>query len=353
VLLDADYDELNTYDFSKIEARKLELERLNFDLRSTMKDIVDILAIGAHEKGLNMVCLIEPAVPSLLRGDSRRMRQILVNLGGNAVKFTERGEIAIRLSLESENEKNATFRFAISDTGIGIPEGRQDILFSPFAQADGSTTRQYGGTGLGLTISKHLAELMGGEIGFESHAGKGSTFWFTAVFEKQPAKSGYAGETTGKIRCEEVMEHHAANSLISENDKLKIHILIAEDNPVNQDVARAMMRKMGFRADVVANGKEAINALQTIPYDLVMMDCQMPEMDGFKTTLRIRNGTCGVLNPGIPIIAMTASTMRGDRDRCIQAGMNDFIAKPVQLRELTEMLTRWLAKTKNFDLSKE
>ena len=174
-------------DFSKIEARKLELEMLDFDLRSTLKDTADLLAIGAHEKGLELVCLVEPEVPSLLRGDPGRLRQILVNLGSNAVKFTEKGKIVIRASLESEDERNATLRFSVSDTGIGIPANRQDILFSPFTQVDGSTTRKYGGTGLGLAISKQLAELMGGKIGLESEEGKGSTFWFTAVFEKQPA----------------------------------------------------------------------------------------------------------------------------------------------------------------------
>ena len=172
-------------DFSKIEARKLELENLDFDLRSSLDGTKDLLAIGAHEKGLDLVCIVEPSVPLLLRGDPGRLRQILVNLGNNAVKFTDKGEIVIRVTLESEDKRNAMIRFAISDTGIGIPANRQDILFSPFTQVDGSTTRRYGGTGLGLAISKHLAELMGGKIGLESEVGKGSTFWFTAVFEKQ------------------------------------------------------------------------------------------------------------------------------------------------------------------------
>ncbi|MBN1236128.1 MAG: PAS domain S-box protein, partial [Methanotrichaceae archaeon] len=330
-------------DFSKIEARKLELETLDFDLRSTLKDTADILAIGAHEKKLELICLVEPAVPSLLRGDPGRMRQILVNLGGNAVKFTEKGKIVIRVSLENEDKRDATLRFAISDTGIGIPENRQAILFSPFTQVDGSTTRQYGGTGLGLAISKQLAELMGGKIGLESKVGKGSTFWFTAVFEKLSAGSKSADEMSAKIEGEGAIERSAAKPTISEYEKHKIRILVAEDNPINQKVAQAMMRKMGLRADVVANGKEAVKALQMIPYDLVLMDCQMPEMDGFEATRTIRQEGSRVLNPSIPIIAMTASTMRGDRERCIKAKMNDFIAKPVQRRELAEMLARWLA----------
>jgi PAS domain S-box-containing protein len=332
-------------DFSKIEARKLKLETLDFDLRSTLKDTADLLALGVREKGLEMVCLVEPAIPSLLHGDPGRLRQILVNLGGNAVKFTEKGEIVIRASLEDEDERTVTIRFAVSDTGIGIPANRQDILFSPFTQVDGSTTRQYGGTGLGLAISKHLAELMGGKIGFESKEGKGSTFWFTTVFEKLLTGPGSEDETFAKTEGEEAIKRLAAAPTISENEKRKIRILVVEDNPVNQKVAQAMMRKMGLRADVAANGQEAVNALQTIPYDLVLMDCHMPEMDGFEATRCIRQQGSKALNPGIPIIAMTASTMQGDREECIQAGMSDFIAKPVLKRELAEMLARWLAIT--------
>ena len=337
-------------DFSKIEARKLELEILDFDLRSMLKDTADLLAIGAHEKGLELVCLVEPAVPSLLRGDPVRLHQILVNLGNNAVKFTEKGEIAIRVRLESEDERNATIRFAVIDTGIAIPENRQDSLFSPFTQVDGSTTRKYGGTGLGLAISKQLAELMGGKICLESEVGKGSTFWFTVVFETRPAGSGAVDEKSAKIKGEGAMECSAAEPIISENDKRKIRILVVEDNPVNQKVAQAMLRKVGLRADVVADGQEAVNALQMIPYDLVLMDCQMPEMDGFEATRIIRLGGSKALNPGIPIIAMTAATMQGGREKCIQAGMNDFIVKPVQKRELSEIIDRWLAIAMNGNL---
>jgi CheY-like chemotaxis protein len=333
-------------DFSKIEARKMELETLDFDLRSVLKDTADLLAIGAHEKGLALVCQVEPTVPSLLRGDPGRLRQILVNLGTNAVKFTDSGKITIRASMENEDERNVWLRFSISDTGIGIPANRQDILFSPFTQLDGSTTRKYGGTGLGLAISKQLAELMGGRIGVESQEGKGSTFWFTAVFEKQPARPAIDG-SLHEINGDALADHlSSANaSFISESAKRKIRILVAEDNPVNQKVAQAMLKKMGLRADVVANGQEAVKVLQIIPYDLVLMDCQMPEMDGFEATRAIRQGGSKVLNPEIPIIAMTAFTMRGDRDKCIQAGMSDFIAKPVQQKGLMELLARWLAIT--------
>jgi PAS domain S-box-containing protein len=324
-------------DFSKVEARKLELEMLDFDLHATLKDMADLLAVSAHEKGLKLVCQVDPEVPLLLRGDPGRLRQVLVNLGGNAVKFTAQGEIVIRISLVCADKKNATLRFSVSDTGIGIPARRQDILFTPFTQGDCSTTRKYGGSGLGLAISKQLVELMGGRIGAESKEGKGSTFWFTAVFETQSVRPESAREVV--VKCSAVWP------TISEKVKRKIRILVAEDNPVNQKVAQAILRKMGLRADVVANGQEAINELQIIPYDLVLMDCQMPEIDGFEATRCIRKDASGVLNPRIPIIAMTASTMQSDREKCIKAGMNDFIAKPVQPGELAELLARWLALT--------
>jgi CheY-like chemotaxis protein len=274
------------------------------------------------------------------------------------VKFTAQGKIVIRASLECEDERNATIHFSVSDTGIGIPADRKDILFTPFTQVEDSTTRKYGGTGLGLAISKQLAELMGGRIGAESQEGKGSTFWFTAVFEKQPAGPVSIDEALTEIEGVKVVvagqgdrfgegavERSAAGPAISEKGKRKIRILVAEDNPINQKVAQATLRKMGLQADVVANGQEAVNALQTIPYDLVLMDCQMPEMDGFEATRSIRLEGSKALNPRIPIIAMTAFAMQGDREKCIQAGMSDFIGKPVQQRELVKMLARWLAIT--------
>jgi PAS domain S-box-containing protein len=339
-------------DFSKIEARKLEMEMLDFDLRSMLKDTADLLAVGARGKGLELVSMVHPAVPSSLHGDPGRLRQILVNLGSNAVKFTKKGEIVIRASLESEDERKVTIRFSVRDTGIGIPANRQDILFSPFSQVDGSTTRKYGGTGLGLAISRQLAELMGGMIGVESKEGIGSTFWFTAVFEKQPLRPG-STEGLAEIEGEGAIDHIAKRPAISRSLKRKIRILVAEDNPVNQKVAQAMLRMMGLQADVVANGLEAVNALQTTPYDLVLMDCQMPEMDGYEATRIIRRQGSKALNPGIPIIAMTALAMQGDREKCIQAGMNDFIAKPVKRRELAEMLDSWLDLTMSNNLPPE
>jgi signal transduction histidine kinase/transcriptional regulator with PAS, ATPase and Fis domain/ActR/RegA family two-component response regulator len=336
-------------DFSKIEAHKLEMEMLNFDLRSMLKDTANLLAIGAREKGLELVCMVDPQVPSFLHADPGRLRQILVNLGSNAVKFTEKGEIVIRASLKSEDERKVTIRFSVSDTGIGIPANRQDILFSPFSQVDGSTTRKYGGTGLGLAISKQLAKLMGGEIGLESREGIGSTFWFTSVFEKQTALPGWADGEPIEIAKKGAIDSIAAKPALPQSLKRKIHILVAEDNSVNQKVARALLRKMGIKSDVVANGLEAVHALCSIPYDLVLMDCQMPEMDGFEATSIIRRQESKAINPRIPIIAMTALAMQGDREKCIQAGMNDFIAKPVRQRDLAVMLARWL----NLDMIKD
>jgi len=329
-------------DFSKIEARKLEMEMLDIDIRNMMNETANLLAFSVQEKGLKLCCQVEPQVPPFLLGDPVRLRQILVNLGSNAVKFTETGEIVIRAGLEREDEKSATIHFSVRDTGIGIPENRQDILFSPFSQVDGSTTRRYGGTGLGLAISKQLAELMGGEIGMESKVGVGSTFWFTAVFGKQIARPISVDDEPMVINGTGALDPIATRPAISQSFKPKIRILVAEDNPVNQKVAQALLGKMGLQSDVVANGREAVNALQTTPYDLVLMDCQMPEMDGYEATSQIRQLGSKALNPHIPIIAMTALAMHGDREKCIQAGMNDFIAKPVLRRELVVMLARWL-----------
>ena len=338
-------------DFSKIEANKLELEILDFDLRSALRDTTDFLAIGAHEKGLELVCLVEPEVPSLLGGDPGRLRQILINLGSNAVKFTEEGEIMICVSLESADERTATLRFSVSDTGIGVPANQKDFLFSPFTQADGSTRRKYGGTGLGLAISKQLAELMGGRIGVENREVKGSTFWFTAVFQKPPARPLSAEVAPTEIKGEGSQGGSPPLPGISESTRRKMRILLAEDNPVNQRVALAILRTMGHQADAVANGQEAVNALQTIPYDLVLMDCQMPEMDGFEATRKIRQDGSSALNPRIPIIALTAFAQVSDREKCIQAGMNDFLAKPVLKKELAEKLAKWMTNTTGDKLS--
>jgi len=458
-------------DFSKIEAGKLEMETLDFDLRALLDDFAATLALRTHDKGIEFICAAAPDVPAYLRGDPGRLRQILTNLTGNAVKFTHKGEIAVRAGLVSETDDEAVLRFSIKDTGIGIPAEKQALLFQKFTQADASTTRQYGGTGLGLAISKQLAELMGGEIGVISEGGHGSEFWFTAHLAKQaewerdvtpPAdirgvhilivddnatnrevlitqfkawgvraeetpdgptalqalylardaddpfraaildmqmpgmdgavlariikadetlkdtrlvlmtslgqrgdakkmeEIGFAAYLTKPARQSElfgclsavlaltataqpaqpIVTRHA----IREMRRGAVRILLAEDNITNQQVALGIIKKIGLSADAVANGAEALKTLETLPYDLVLMDVQMPVMDGLEATRNIRDPKSAVRNHQIPIIAMTAHTMQGDRERCLQAGMNDYVTKPVDPQALMEALEKWLPR---------
>jgi len=445
-------------DFSKIEARKLDLEILDFDLQSTAEDVVELLAPKAAEKGIEIVCLVDARVPLSLKGDPGRLRQVLSNLVGNAVKFTETGEIAIRVSPAGIAEGKIVLRFEVADTGVGIGKEKLPLLFSPFSQGDGSTTRKYGGTGLGLAISRQLVELMGGELGVDSEEGIGSTFWFTIPFERgrdmedtgSPLETKVLvvddnetnrilattllrswGCTVAEAACgQETLEElrradgngapyrvvlldmqmpgmdgeelaarikgdplTAATQLIVmtslgrppgvkgivswlakplKRGQLRaalssalgrspervgtespgsatlprvLHralILVVEDNPVNQLVAVKMLEKLGCRADVAGNGKEALAALSRIAYDLVLMDCQMPEMDGFEASSRIRKGEAGPERSRTPIIAMTARVMQGDRERCLAAGMNDYVSKPVDPIVLAQALGRWL-----------
>jgi PAS domain S-box-containing protein len=459
-------------DFSKIEAGRLDLEILDFDLRSVVEDAAEILALRAQQKGLEFICLIEPQVPALLQGDPGRLRQVLTNLAGNAIKFTTHGEVSIRVGLEAASGERATLRFDVDDTGIGIPPGEIDKLFTPFTQVETSTTRRFGGTGLGLSISKRLVELMGGSIGVESCEGRGSSFWFKAVFglpsvpaqlawkpapgiagkralvvddnatnrrlltvllgtwgcdfdeaadgsvaleklraartagrsfdlalldmhmpemdgeelgrqiKADPALAdlplvmltslserghadrlreiGFAGCLTKPLKqsqlyhCialvlaheqslpEELPRRFVTGQILPPTSQRKCRILLAEDNVTNQKVALRILEKMGYRADAVANGREVVRALETIPYALVLMDCQMPEMDGYEATRVIRDAASRVRSHDIPVIAMTAYAMQGDREKCLAAGMNDYISKPVQPGELAETLARWL-----------
>jgi signal transduction histidine kinase/PleD family two-component response regulator/HPt (histidine-containing phosphotransfer) domain-containing protein len=466
-------------DFSKIEAGKLELETLDFDLRMTFEDMTDVLAVRAYEKGLEMTCLIEPEVPALLQGDPGRLRQIISNLIGNAIKFTAQGEVALHVTLDNEDNGMVVIRFAVKDTGCGIPADKLDILFDAFTQADSSTTRKFGGTGLGLTISKQLCEMMGGQIGVESKEGKGSTFWFTACLNKQPpgreveittpddislkgmrilavddnatnrrvlagllsswkcrheevadAKTALDrlraaaasedpfciaildmlipemdGETLGRIikddpalrdtvlvmmtsigtrgdagRFEKagfvvyltkpVKRLQLFNCLmtaigrktsdqispdriitrytVAEESKQKTRILIAEDNIVNQKIALKVLEKLGYHADVAANGLEALKTLEMIPYDMVLMDVQMPKMDGLKATREIRRREELIAQKKdagfshIPIIAMTAHAMEGDKEICLKAGMDDYLTKPIKPGKFGETIARWI-----------
>ncbi|MCF6287149.1 MAG: response regulator, partial [Candidatus Hydrogenedentes bacterium] len=456
-------------DYSKIEAGKLEMETINFDLRALLDDFAEMIAIRAHEKKLELVCAVRPEVPVFLQGDPGRLRQVLMNLVGNAIKFTDHGEIVIRASLSSETKEDATIRFSVCDTGIGIPREKCRNLFQQFTQVDASTTRKYGGTGLGLAISKQLSQLMGGKIGVASDREQGSEFWFTARFLKQPerlcelpapthmrdtrilivddnatnreilvtqltawgmrvdeanggktalrllrngkkTKDPYSlaiidmqmpdmnGEELGRVIKADAeladtrltmmtslgLEGNAQrikkigfavyltkpvrrldlfssitmalsgitpqrkrppiqqNSITNPLD-CNARILLVEDNTTNQKVALGILkRKLGIAADVANNGVEAIEALKLREYDLVLMDCQMPEMDGYEATAAIRDPKSRALNRDIPIVAMTAHAMQGDRDKCLDAGMSDYLTKPIKPTDLIEMLGKWL-----------
>lgn len=457
-------------DFSKIEARQLDLELIDFNLRNTVENIAHSLAKRAYDKNLEMACLIHHDVPSYLIGDPGRLRQILGNLAGNAIKFTQRGEVVIRAEPLSETETHATIRFSVEDTGIGIPRDRREEIFERFTQADGSTTRKYGGTGLGLSISKQLVGMMSGEMGLESEEGKGSTFWFTSVFEKQkdqpvapmvksvalkelhvlgiddnatnrmilsrmlmnfgcrietvnggaegldelrsaekqgdPYKIvlldmqmpemdgeqtvkaikddpliqdvtvviltsiGHRGDAArlrelgcegyllkpikrqqlhdallaviGQKQTEELKEEPRliTQHLISEQKRRHFKILLAEDNQINRKLAITLIQKAGYKVDPVENGLQAVSSLKQREYSLVLMDVQMPEMDGFEATKEIRKMESGGRH--IPIIAMTAHAMKGDRERCLSAGMDDYVSKPINPQEMYKTIDYWL-----------
>jgi signal transduction histidine kinase/CheY-like chemotaxis protein/HPt (histidine-containing phosphotransfer) domain-containing protein len=466
-------------DLSKIEARKLDLEVLDFDLRTILEDTAEMLAVRATGKKLELICLVERNVPSLLRGDPGRLRQVVINLAGNAIKFTHQGEVVVRVSLLHEDGGNVTLRFSISDTGIGIPSHRLGTLFAPFTQLDGSTTRKYGGTGLGLAISKQLVELMGGVIGVQSTEGVGSTFWFTVALEKQPKGTDCSPEIRPDLqdikvlvvdahpvsrqaitelleflgcRIEEAVEMNAALDMLHRaaddgdpfqvalidmsmtgmdgtefsckikaspklakthlimlttpdqsenasrleetgfsaclskpvrqhrllecltmNNDMKIsaqatpmgshihkpairkmdasseRILLAEDNVINQQVVKHLLKMLGFDVDIVSNGLEAVKAMEQVRYDLVLMDCQMPEMDGYEATAIIRDAQSRVLDHRTPIIAVTAHAMEADKEKCLKAGMDDYLPKPIRLGDLRKKIWRWLPNLQQQD----
>jgi signal transduction histidine kinase/CheY-like chemotaxis protein len=311
-------------DFSKIEAGKLEIEPVPFDLRNAVHQVAGLLKPRAVEKGLALDVDYAPELPARFLGDAGRVRQILVNLVGNAIKFTDRGHVRISVQPEHQDAHDVVARFTVEDTGIGIPQEKHRLLFSKFTQTDASTTRRYGGTGLGLAICKRLAELMRGTVGVESRPGEGSRFWFTLHLTVATEE---ARETdTAALRSTEVPAGH---------------ILLAEDNSVNRKVALAMLNRLGLTADVAVSGLEALRLWNRGGYDLILMDCLMPELDGFDATREIRRRENSDA-PRTPIIAMTANAMRDDREQCFAAGMDDHLAKPVTLDQLAKALTRWL-----------
>ena len=305
-------------DFSKIEAGRLTIEKADFDAARAVLDAIQIVEASAAAKSLTLTTRLDPTLPAMVSGDVLRLRQVLLNLLSNAIKFTAQGEISVRAELRSATGDGYELYFSVKDRGIGISQEQQSRLFQPFSQAEVSTSRMFGGTGLGLAISKRLVDLMGGRIGVESRSGAGSLFWFTirvgaaSVLPPRPTAPTQAADSTGA------------------------RLLLVEDNPINQKVALGMLRKLGYRVDVAATGLEALRAVASAEYDLILMDCVMPEMDGFEATRQLRAGT-GYAT-AVPILAMTASAFAEDRKACLAAGMSDFLSKPVRQAELASKL---------------
>ena len=310
-------------DFARIEADKLTLESVPFHLPSMLAETTDLLRLRAQAKGIALELTVDDGLPEWCLGDPGRLRQAVINLVGNAVKFTNQGAVEVCAQTTSDGR----VQIAVVDTGVGIPAAVQEKLFTPFSQADSSTSRRFGGSGLGLAITKRIIEMMGGEMGFMSQPGIGSSFWFALALQSiPPPEGGGAGiKAAGGAAPPPVARR----------------VLVAEDNPVNQLVVLEQLASLGFEATAVSNGLEALAALEEKPFDLVLMDCQMPELDGYETTLRMR------LREGerwqVPVIALTAHAMQGDREKCLAVGMNDYISKPFRVETLRQILQRWLA----------
>jgi CheY-like chemotaxis protein len=313
-------------DFSRIETGNLHLEVGAFPLQTTLYQVITELDFLADQKNdVALTCYIDDDVPTEVMGDVSRLRQVLINLVGNALKFTEMGEVTLRAKVVSQDEKDVVVQFTVQDTGIGIPKDRQTQIFEAFVQADGSTTRKYGGTGLGLAIASQIVERMEGKIWVDSEVGNGSQFHFTARFGT--ATGGAVPLTGPKIE----------DGTKEEDIPKQLHILVAEDNVVNQRLALKLLEKQGHEVVVAGNGREALDEWAQGDFDLILMDMQMPEMDGFEATQKIRSIE-QTMEGRIPIVAMTAHAMVGDRERCLAAGMDDYISKPIHVETLTKVI---------------
>ena len=321
-------------DFSKIEAGRLEMDTTEVDVVRLLDEVIAGLASSARAKWLLLEAHIAPEARTIARLDPTRVRQVLINLIGNAIKFTETGSITIVVTKRTMAEGVPCLRFDVMDTGVGIDPEVRDRIWQPFLQADLSTTRKFGGSGLGLSISKQLVEMMGGHIDCESQPGRGTTFWFEIPYEAMKTVSLTAPRP-------DPMEISApSRNLIFPVGVYRV--LVAEDNPVNQMVVVRMLELCGVDVDVANNGVEALEKLQTTKYHLVLMDCAMPEMDGFEATKRLRQLVNSVSPTSVPVVAVTANAMAGDRERCLDAGMDDYLAKPISRAELADKLRYWL-----------
>ena len=331
-------------DFSKIEAGKMDLENIPFNLGRELNDFTEAITFKANEKGLKLILDTSTLNNQTIVADAGRIRQILTNLVGNAIKFTHKGSITIKVTLTSINETSARLKMDVSDTGIGIPQSKLQTLFDPFIQADGSTTRKYGGTGLGLSIVKNLCSLMDGSVSIQSTLGSGSMFSVDVLV-------GLSNEFTTANTLQSIAPTHDDEILWPSTTR----ILLVEDNPTNQMVAQGMLDSMGLYADIAANGIEALESIKLstkiAPYTIILMDCQMPEMDGYEASRAIRDEKAGVENKSIPIIAMTANAMTGDREKCVLAGMDDYLSKPIDITVLKNMLIKWIFDGKELPVS--
>jgi CheY-like chemotaxis protein len=321
-------------DFSKIEANQLTLDPISFSLPDHVAELLKPLSLRAEQKTLALTCRILPDVPNEVVGDPGRLRQVLLNLVGNAIKFTDQGQILVQVELESRDPEGVVLHYSVTDSGIGVPKDKQEEIFLPFRQADGSTTRRFGGTGLGLAISSTLVHLMGGRIWLESVPHEGSAFHFTARFGvSEPA------QVIGRPGFDQPSSHAVAASVMpAEPPARRLNVLLAEDNVVNQRLATSVLERRGHRVTTVHNGQEALTAIEDGSFDVVLMDVQMPIMGGLEATMVIRSREHTASR--LPIIAITAHAMQGDRERCIASGMDEYLAKPINPRQLCATVER-------------